>query len=164
MRGTLSKHKNEHFDNYDQDHGMFLGQGTNLDVLQSIQIKPSNVKNVYPMVSENNRKVVNLDEEKFKDADLVVVINAESKYEHDMFYKDPIKLSKFIDENKPGNPVINKARGTDTKFVLIVQDKEMLKYIPERENMQTVVHSDSNYVNVKRLFPEQKLVWAGACT
>jgi len=49
------------------------------------------------MVSEKKRMVVKLDEEKFKDANLVVVINIESTYEHDMFYKDPIKLSKFID-------------------------------------------------------------------
>lgn len=126
MRSILTKNKNKHFDDWDQEHALFLGQGTHIDILQSLMVKPPNVQNVYPMVQERKRSVYKLDEDKFSTADLVVIFNLESIHEHDMFYKDPIKLSKFIDQNKPGNPAVNKARGTDTKFVLIVQEESMV--------------------------------------
>lgn len=72
------------------------------------------------MAPENNRPVYKLDEKKFANADMVVILNIESVHEHDIFYKDSIKLSKFIDDNKPGNPLINRARNSETNIVLVV--------------------------------------------
>lgn len=40
------------FDNYDQDHAMVIGEGTNAGLLQSIMMKPPNIKPVYPLRKE----------------------------------------------------------------------------------------------------------------
>jgi len=72
------------------------------------------------MVPENKRPVYKLDEKKFANAEMVVILNIESAHEHDIFYKNPIKLSKFIDDNKPGSHLINKARNVDTNLVVVV--------------------------------------------
>jgi len=40
----------------------------------------------------------------------------------------------------------------------------MLKYLPEKENVQFIVNTDPQHVTIERLFPEQRLVWSSTCS
>lgn len=45
-------------DNWDQDHAMFLAEGTNVGILQSIMMKPPNIAPVYPLRKQKPQKEI----------------------------------------------------------------------------------------------------------
>ena len=65
---------------WDQDHAMFLGLGTPSGLWQSVQLKPPNMKSVYPVTP-----VKQLDGIIAHDGP-VVVFNAESERKDDLLF------------------------------------------------------------------------------
>ena len=49
----------QHLLDFDQEHAMFVGQGTKAGLFQSIMMKPPNISPVYPLISESNTTVIN---------------------------------------------------------------------------------------------------------
>lgn len=64
---------------WDQDHGMVIGQGTRAGLFQSIMMKPPNIRYVYPLTSARSEVKLNSG---FKKA--IVVFNVESERGYDM--------------------------------------------------------------------------------
>lgn len=46
---------------YDQDHAMFIGEGTKAGLFQSIMMKPPNIAPVYPLRDESQSKRTKID-------------------------------------------------------------------------------------------------------
>lgn len=80
---------------FDQDHGMFIGQGTRAGLFQSIMMKPPNVRYVYPLTGARSEVQVNSG---FKNA--VVVFNLESDNHGQDRMCCPGNRAKLIDEIK----------------------------------------------------------------
>jgi hypothetical protein len=60
IRNNLSKRLHNLMDDWDQDHAMFISEGTNHGLIQSIMMKPANVKPVYPLRYEKPKEYLEM--------------------------------------------------------------------------------------------------------
>lgn len=63
IRSALpKKYHQKLLDNFDQDHAMYIGEGTRAGLFQSIMMKPPNVAPVYPLRDESvgKRAIISL--------------------------------------------------------------------------------------------------------
>jgi len=91
---------------WDQDHGMIIGQGTRAGLFQSIMMKPPNVRYVYPLTTARSEVKLNSG---FKKA--IVVFNVESERGYDIMgcpsqREQMIKEIKYTSEQGVGVVVL----------------------------------------------------------
>ena len=95
-----AKYHAELLDAYDQDHAMFLGEGTKAGIFQSIMLKPPNVQPVYPLrdESEETRTYIDLDS---ANKGPVIIFNTELSDPKSILYMDSKNyLSKMMAQLK----------------------------------------------------------------
>jgi len=137
MKDILPAKDHKLIDDWDQDHGMILGQGTAGDIFQSIMVKPPNVKPVYPMVNPNVHKDVELDL-KFKESKYVYIFNLGRNTPDNVFYNNPEKVAKFL-EVAEGN-----------HHVIIAENGEQVSKLKDVKHRQVVISEDPSYVKIAR--------------
>lgn len=96
MKAILKPQYHDLIDKYDQDHAMILGQGTAGDIYQSIMVKPPNIKPVYPMVKQDTREEIVLDD-KFDQKEYIYIFNAGKNTPDNTFYDNPKALANFVE-------------------------------------------------------------------
>ena len=84
MAKQLEGSQARHIMDWDQDHGMFIGQGTHAGIWQSIMMRPANVAPVYPIFTKTNKLILPDFIAKF---DSVVIFNAEANRKDDIMYQ-----------------------------------------------------------------------------
>lgn len=95
MKKIVGAQKAHLVDEYDQDHGMFIGQGTRAGLYQSIMMKPPNVRYVYPLTAARSEVALNSG---MKNA--VVVFNVEAEKNGLDMMACPANREKLINEIK----------------------------------------------------------------
>lgn len=60
VKAKLPSDLHHHMDDWDQDYAMFIAEGTNHGLIQSIMMKPPNVKPVYPLRYEKPKEIIHI--------------------------------------------------------------------------------------------------------
>lgn len=124
---------------------MILGQGTAGDVYQSIMVKPPNIKSVYPMVKQDTRADVTLDE-KFTDKEYIFVFNLGKNTPDNAFYDSPEKVAEFLEGEFDSSLTYH------VNHVILAESEDQIKNLknPVPERRQVVIEKDPTNVLISR--------------
>lgn len=138
---------------------MVLGQGTAGDVYQSIMVKPPNIKPVYPMVKQDTRVDVTLDE-KFIDKEYVYVFNLGKNTPDNAFYNSPEKVAEFLEGEADTSLTYH------VNHVIVAESEDQIKSLknPVPERRQVVIQKDPTNFLIQPKHDKQKFIWVAECT
>lgn len=139
---------------------MVLGQGTAGDIYQSIMVKPPNIKPVYPMVKQDTREEVVLDD-KFDGKEYVYVFNLGKNTPDNTFYNNPKAIAEFLE----GKDRDSEARTQHLNHLVIAENEDQLSELRKNvDNRQVVITKDPTNVKVTRKSDKQNFIWVSECT